>query len=129
MLTLLFFMSSCPIRFDVFIVQFQSLFTSHGTISCSAYSGNVAFVLRLAKIAICTTVKLFKGIPRVIIGLACHNRKSAKKFIFLYAYFHIRCITCYTLCMQWLIFRTILLSSDVEINPGPDTLDLHLESK
>ena len=78
---------------------------------------------RLAKIVIYTTFELFKRIPHVIIGVACHKRKAVKQFLFLYAYFYIGCITCYTLHTQWLVFRTILLSGDVEINPGPDTLN------
>ena len=43
--------------------------------------------------------------------------------IFWYAYFYTGCVTFYTLHTQWLVFRTILLSGDVEINPGPETLN------
>ena len=32
-------------------------------------------------------------------------------------------MTCYTLHTQWTVFRTILLSGDVETNPGPETLE------
>ena len=32
-------------------------------------------------------------------------------------------MTCYTLHAQWLVFSTILLCGDVEINPGPERLD------
>ena len=38
-------------------------------------------------------------------------------------HFYIRCITCYTLFTQWLVFRMILLSGVVEAIPGPDSLD------
>ena len=41
----------------------------------------------------------------------------------LYAYFYIACITCVTLHTQWLVFSTVMLSGDVETNPGPETLD------
>ena len=82
-----------------------------------------AHVHRLAKIVVYTTVELFKRIPRLIIGLIHCKRLAVKQFAFLYAYFYIGCITCYTLHTQWLVFRTLLLSGDVEINPGPETLD------
>ena len=40
-----------------------------------------------------------------------------------FAFFKISCITCSILHIQWLVFRTILLSGDVETNPGPEILD------
>ena len=43
--------------------------------------------------------------------------------LFRYTYFHTGCVTFYNLHTQWLVFRTILLSGDVEINPGPETLN------
>ena len=39
------------------------------------------------------------------------------------SYFHTVCTVCYILHAQWLILRIILLSGDVELNPGPETLD------
>ena len=33
------------------------------------------------------------------------------------------CIACYALHIGWLILRIILLSGDVETNPGPESLD------
>ena len=41
----------------------------------------------------------------------------------MYSYFYIGCITCHTFYAQWLVFRTILLSGDIETNPGPDMLN------
>ena len=76
-----------------------------------------------AKVAIYTAVELLKRTPCGIIGLIRKKRSFVKHFLFMYAYFYIGCITCYTLHTQWLIFRTILLSGDVETNPGPETLD------
>ena len=76
----------------------------------------------LAKIAIYTAVELLKRAPCGIIGLIRQKRSLFKHFLFMYAYFYIGCITCCTLHTQWLIFRTILLSGDVETNPGPETL-------
>ena len=33
------------------------------------------------------------------------------------------CVACYALHIGWLSLRTILLSGDVETNPGPESLD------
>ena len=76
----------------------------------------------LAKIAIYTAVELLKRSPCGITGLIRQKRSLFKHFLFMYAYFYIGCITGYTLQTQWLIFRKILLSGDVETNPGPETL-------
>ena len=46
-----------------------------------------------------------------------------RDYLFLYIYFYIGCISCDTLHLQWLVFRTILLSGDEETNPGPETLN------
>ena len=77
----------------------------------------------LAKVAIYTAVELLKRAPCGTIGLIREKRSLVKHFLFMYAYFYIGCITCYTLHTQWLIFRTILLSGDVETNPDPETLE------
>ena len=82
-----------------------------------------ARIHHLVKIVIYTTVELFKRIPRLIIGLTHCKRLAVKQFIFLYAYFYTGCIACYTFHAQWLVFRAILLSGDVEKNPGPETLN------
>ena len=47
--------------------------------------------------------------------------KPVKKLLLGYAYFYIVCMVGYTLHSHW-VFRAILLSGDVETNPGPDTL-------
>ena len=110
-----------------------STLCAHGTISFTivytvatqlSFLPLFARMHRLAMIVIYTTfAQLLKRIPHIIIGLACHKHKAVKQFLFLYAYFYIGCITCYTLHTQWLVFRMILLSRDVEINPGPHTLN------
>ena len=48
---------------------------------------------------------------------------AVKHYLFLYIYFYFGCISCDTLHLQWLVFRTSLLSGDVETNPGPETLN------
>ena len=78
---------------------------------------------QLAKRIVYTTVELLKRIPFAIIGLICFKNSAVRRFLFLYSYFYIWCLTCYTLHAQWLVFRTILLSGDIETNPGPDTLN------
>ena len=78
---------------------------------------------RPTKIVVYPTIELHKRIPHAIFGLACYKRKTAKHILFPYVHFYIGCITCYTLFTQWLVFRMILHSGDLEINPGPDALD------
>ena len=46
-----------------------------------------------------------------------------KYFHSQYAYFHPACVACYILHIQWIVLKAILLSGDVETNPGPETLD------
>ena len=76
-----------------------------------------ARVHRLAKIVIYTAVELLKRIPLGVIILVRYKYHSQ------YAFFCTACTACFTLHIQWLVFRTILLSGDVEPNPGPETLD------
>ena len=76
-----------------------------------------------AKTVLYTTLEIFKRIPRCIIGLVRYRHVAVRQFLFLYAYFYIGCLTCNTLHAQWLVFRTVLLSGDVETNPGPEALD------
>ena len=82
-----------------------------------------ASVHHFATIVIYTTSELFKRIPLGIIRLFRYKRMAVKHYLFLYIYFYIGCISCDTLHLQWLVFRTILLSGDVETNPGPETLN------
>ena len=64
------------------------------------------------------TVELSKRIPR---GFIIHVRY---KYIHSqYVYFYTACIASYIIQIQWLLLKTVLLSGDVETNPGPDTLD------
>ena len=78
---------------------------------------------RFAKLVVYMTAELLKRIPLAVIGLIRSKRPFLKKVLFAYVYFYIGCLTCYTLHTQWLVCRTILLSGDVESNPGPETLD------
>ena len=53
-----------------------------------------------------------------------YNQNSAvRQSVFLYRYCCTRYIICYILCTLWLFSRAILLSGDIETNPGPGTLD------
>ena len=72
----------------------------------------------VAKTVLYVTVELLKRIPLGVIILIRY-----KYFQSQYAYFYTACIACYTLHIQWWVFRNIMLSGDVETNPGPETLD------
>ena len=78
---------------------------------------------RSAKTVIHMTIELIKRIPLGIAGLLRYKYRSVKQFLFLYTYLYTGCLTCNALHTQGLVFRTILLSGDVETNPGPETLD------
>ena len=77
----------------------------------------------LAGTVIYVTFELVKRIPLGFINLVRYKRMAVKHCLFWYVYFYTGCVTIYTLHAQWLVFRTILLSGDVETNPGPETLD------
>ena len=77
----------------------------------------------IAKTVFYTTIELLKRISLGVIGLVRYKHVTVRQFLFLYAYFYIGCMTGYILHTQWLVFRTVLLSGDLETNPGPETLD------
>ena len=60
-------------------------------------------------------------VKRILLASLVAVRK--RSFHSHYAYFHIACVACYALHIGWLILRIILLSGDVETNPGPESLD------
>ena len=69
---------------------------------------------RSAKIVLYVSVEAFKRIPLgVIFIVRCKFLHS--RDIFLY----IACVACCSLQMQWLVFRVILLSGDVETKSWP----------
>ena len=67
-----------------------------------------ASVHHFATIVIYTTSELSKRIPLGIISLVRHKHMAVKQYLSLSIYFCIGCITCDTLHIQWLVFRTIL---------------------
>ncbi len=68
--------------------------------------------------------QLFKRVLSVLLGITIlthHKYLNFRQRYFQYAFFSIACIVYYFLHLQW-VFRTIILSGDVETNPGPETL-------
>ena len=102
------------------MVQFL---TEHSVVSKLCFLLLVARVHHFAETLIYVTVELLKRIPIGVIGLVRHKHFAVKQFSFAYTYFYMGCLLCSTLHSQWLVFRTILLSGDIEMNPGPETLD------
>ena len=74
------------------------------------------------KVVIYVTAELTKRIPLAVGSLIRYKHVAVSKLLFGYAYFYIVCMTCYTLQLHW-AFRAILLSGDIETNPGPETLN------
>ena len=61
--------------------------------------------------------ELMKRVPSNLLSLS--KWKRARKIVLTYVYFNAVCLTCHTLCLQWHMYRSILLSGGVETNPGP----------
>ena len=77
-----------------------------------------ARIHRSAKIVLYVSLETFKRIPLGVIVIVRY------KFLYSrYIFFYTACVACCSLQMQWLVFRVILLSGDVETNPGPATLN------
>ena len=76
----------------------------------------LAQVHHLARIVMLAIVGLLKQIPSSV-------PDRSKYFHHQDAHFQIVCAACYILQAQWFILRIILLSGDIELNPGPETLD------
>ena len=72
-----------------------------------------------AEIVLYVTVELV--VKRIPLGFIVIIRY--KYFHSQCAYFHIACLAFYAFHIKWLVLRTILLSGDLETNPGPETLD------
>ena len=111
-------------------MNLRSAFCVVDTVSCFALRGNAVSFLppvrphtSFAKIVLYVIAELLKCIPFGVIILVRHKYFAFKKLHSQYAYFNIACRTCYVLHILWLVFRNILLSGDVETNPGPETLD------
>ena len=99
----------------VLITQFLAV---HCFVNRICFLSLLARVHHFTKTVFYVSVELSKRIPR---GFVIHVRY---KYIHSqYAYFYTACIACYIIQIQWLLLKTVLLSGDVETNPGPDTLD------
>ena len=80
-------------------------------------------VHHFAKTVIYATVELLKRFPLDVTSLVRYKHLAVKQFLLAYIYFYMGCLLCSTLHSEWLVFRTILLSGDIEMNPGPETFD------
>ena len=76
----------------------------------------LAQVHHIAKIVMCVIVELLKKILSSVLARSKYFQRQI-------SYFQIVCAVCYMLQAQWFILRIRLLSGDVDLNPGPDTLD------
>ena len=122
----LYWFCCCFIAISTLVLPFAltaQFFAVHSAVTQLRFLPLFARLHQLAKRIIYTTVELVKRIPFAIISFIRFKNSAVRQFLFLYSYFYIGCLTCYTIHTQWLVFRTILLSGDVETNPGPETLD------
>ena len=122
----LFWFCYCFIAISILALPFTltiQFLAVHSVTTQSSFLPLFARVHYFAKSVLYTTIELLKRIPIGIIILVWYKHVAVRQYLFLYAYFYIGCITCFTLHTQWLVFRTLLVSGDVETNPGPETLD------
>ena len=96
----------------------MQFFAVHSVATQSCFLPLFARVHHFAEIVLYMTVELVKRIPLGVIVIIRYKYFHSK-----YAYFHIACLAFYALHIKWLVLRTILLSGDIETNPGPETLD------
>ena len=111
---------SIPVLPCTILAQFLAF---HTVATQSCFLPFFARMHHFAKAVIYLTGELLKRIPFALIYFVRYKPFAVKRFLFAYLYFYISCITCFTLHSQWLVFKTILLSGDIETNPGPETLD------
>ncbi len=96
-----------------FIFQFLAV---HSTISQLCFVSLFPRVHRIVRIIFHVTIELLKHVP-VIVRNKC--------FHFRHACILIACIGLigFVLISRWLVPSVLLLSGDIEVNPGPQTLD------
>ena len=105
------------------MIQFLSV---HCLKAQSSFLPTFSRIYRVSRVVIYITVELSKRMPLgflYLVGLARYGYGIIKEAVFVYALFCTVCMTCDINYTQW-VFRRILLSGDVETNPGPDTLDV-----
>ena len=73
------------------------------------------------KILICCLPKLLKRAYIIIIDFLRSKHSKINYFSLLYLQSYAACLAIDVLYFQWVVARLILLSCDVEPNPGPDT--------
>ena len=73
----------------------------------SGFLPRFARVHLFVKMVIYTSVELSKRTPLFVINQVHYNNFALRKFLFLYVYFYIACITCVTLHTQWQHSRQI----------------------
>ena len=106
-----------------FMETLSFLFPAEYAVSQLHFMPLFARVYHSADTFIYNTFELFKQIPPGITYFIRNKHLAIKHYLFFYIYFDLGCIICSTLYLQWLFFRKILLSNDVELNPGPETLN------
>ena len=117
----LYWFCCCFIAISVFVLPFVLIlqfFAMHFAASQLGFLPLFAHAHQSVKTVLYTIKELVKRIPLVI-------RVAVRKKYFHshYGYVHMACVVCYALHIGWLFLRTILLSGDVEINPGPESFD------
>ena len=68
-------------------------------------------------------LELINRLPRTLLIL--QKDKILTDLLVKYCYFYSICIASYTMHTQWSCYRIILLSGDIETNPGPDLRTLN----
>ena len=117
----------CFIAISVLVLPFVLLsqfFAVHSGATQLCFLPLFARVHHFAKTALQVSLELLHCIPLGVFLIIRY-----KYFHSQYAYFHTACVACCSLHIQWIVFKTILQSGDVETDPGPQKLDFLLEFK
>ena len=83
----------------------------------------VAQLHSLTKIVLYVALEIFKRTPFYLLRVFHRQRSSIKYFLFSYNYIFMICMTFHILQSQWYSIWLLLLSGDIEQNPGPDSLN------
>ncbi len=111
----------CSIAISMFVPPFALIlrfFVMHFATQQLGFLPSFGHVHQFVKTVLYIVMKLIKRIP--VVFLIDVRKKS---FHSLYVFFRMACVSCYAINIRWLMLILILLSGDVESNPGPESLD------
>ena len=111
----IFVLISIPVLPLTLVVQIAANFSFYPN---NRFMHVFAWLYSSVKAMVYVFFELIKRFP--FLFLDPHKRTSLKFLLLRYAYFYAICLVCYTLHLHWTTHKAIMMSGDVETNPGPD---------